>query len=251
MCASESKAKVNSLWSGGVWSGELWAAEEGLLWAQHLNRKVVSLFPTTTERKLITMVCYKKQGNIFLCQTTAPLWQCCCCCSTLAGNHSAFELCCYWISLKIENHTKGAGTENTKKKQDVHFLAAFVLGIFFVSLGNNDLSMVVRAICCLGQFYLIEEWQELWQVLPEIQSSHSKAKVILGCKIPPVPASVHLKKICIWSLGEEYNLRGIFPLCNEPNKALCMLQQTAVPAGCSSTMKVFYYLILYMNEMWI
>lgn len=39
------------------------------------------------------------------------------------------------------------------------------------------------------------------------------------------PCFSPFKKICIWSLGEEYNLREIFPLCNEPNKALCMLQQ--------------------------
>lgn len=199
MCVSVFRAKVNSLSSGGVWPGELWAAEEGLSWAQHLNRKVVALFPTTIERKLITMVCYKKQRNILLCQTATPLWQCCCC-TTLAGNHSVFEPCCYWISLKTENHTKGAGTENTKKKQDVNFLAAFVLGIFFVSLGNNDRSAVMRVICCLGQFCLIKEWQKLWQVLPEIQSSHLKAKVILGYKIP---ASVHLKKYVFEAWGKN------------------------------------------------
>lgn len=202
MHASVCRAKVNSLSSGGVWSGELWAAEGGLSWAQHLNREVVALFPTTIERKLITMMCYKKQRNVLLCQTAAPLWQCCCC-STLAGNHSEFELCRYWISLKTENHTKRAGAENTKKKQDVHFLAAFVLGLFFVWLGNNDLSAVMRTICCLGQLYFIKERQELWQVLSEIQSSHSKAKVTLGCKIPPVPASVHLKKYVFEARGKN------------------------------------------------
>lgn len=202
MCASVCRAEVSSLGSAGVWCGELWAAEEGLSWAQHLNRRVVALFPSTIERKLITMVCYKKQRNILLCQTAAPLWQRCCC-TTLAGNHSVFELCWYWISLKTENHTKGAGTESTKKKQDVHFLAAFVLGIFFVALGNNDLSVVVSVICCLGRFCLIKEQQDLWQVLPEIRSSHSKAKVILGCKIPPVPASVHFKKYVFEAWGKN------------------------------------------------
>lgn len=202
MCASVCRAKVNSPGSGGMWPGELWAAEEGLSWTQRLNRKVVALFPTRTERKLITMVCYKKQRNILLCQTAAPPWQCCCC-TTLADNHSVFELCCCWISLKTQNHTKGDSTEDTKKKQDVHFLASFVLGIFFVSLGNNDLSVVVRVICSLGQFCLIKERQELWQVLPEIQSSHSKAKVILGYKIPPVPASVHLKKNVFEAWGKN------------------------------------------------
>lgn len=199
MCASVCRAKVNSLGSGGLWPGELWAAEEGLSWAQLLNRKVVALFSTTIERKLITMVCYKKQKNILLCRTAAPIWQCCCC-TTLAGNHSAFELCCCWILLKTENHTKETGTENAEKKEDVNFLAAFVLGIFFVSLGNNDLSVVVRFICCLGRFCLIKERQELWQVLPEIQSSHLKAKVILGYKIP---ASVHLKKYVFEAWGKN------------------------------------------------
>lgn len=199
-----------------MWFGEVWAAEEGLSWAQRLNTKVAAIFPTTIKRKRITMVCYKKQRNILFCQTTAPLRQCCCC-SRLADIHSAFELCCYRISIKTENRTKVAGTENTKKKQDINFLGCFWFRVFLCLIGKewSKFDGEGPGICCLGQFYLIKE--KLWQVLPEHQSCHSKTKVILGCKIPPVPASVHYKKKYLKPEGRVQFKRD-FPYAMNPTR---------------------------------
>lgn len=65
-------------------------------------------------------------------------------------------------------------------------------------------------------------------------------------------ASVHSfwKKMYLMPEGQG-QIKRDFSLCDGPSKASCMPRQTALPAGCSSTMKVLYYLILYMNEMWI
>lgn len=67
-----------------------------------------------------------------------------------------------------------------------------------------------------------------------------------------IPASVRSfwKKMYLMPEGQG-QIKRDFSLYDGPGKALCARQQTALPAGCSSTMKVLYYLILYMNEMWI
>lgn len=66
------------------------------------------------------------------------------------------------------------------------------------------------------------------------QSCHSKEKVILGLKsLQILFHSIKKKKKMYLKPGGRIQFKRVFTLCNEPNKALCMLYGAILPLKSS------------------